>query len=438
MPEATDSLFGQFYKRDRGLLWNIGFSTPLGLSGAMVFEGWKGIIFGLLIFFLSLVFSAAFPHPHLKRQHFGTAVALFVVASCAAILVLSESTLVWWQIVTHCVDAGLFAGALGLLVAAISARILDRQHKETIEQAISRVDGKLDHLEAAQSSRMDRILRSHALFTTHSRFESILRWLEDENHRDVKWIIAKVISKKLDNAFTFADKIEIHHQGYSDLSNLFTRLIDEAKDVCVTCVFSPFTWFDHLKGPEVAHEPLPGDILIAIRPAFTDSEYASLLRDGRFEYPSHYIRFLRNTQHATRRRVFLLNDDEWSLLVHRSNAGYFKKFILPCEMSVRTVETRFVKSQELANRTDLTQEDKLVIKAAVSRNLFFTDYNIFNHQAVMTYDLVQKVLTFKLEGVRDYEACLDLIFRLPAQDGKGIYTVGQVAGMLGVTIMSSG
>lgn len=421
-----------------GLIYNVLFSIPLSVTIASHFSWWRGLLLGFALECLLAAMGAYLPALRLKpKRHITNAILVGLCATLMVIQIVITSNLILFWKIAYCCSAGMASTYLALLMSTLKQILFEKWGKCSISDRIDNLLSEVNNLKEEQTSRLDKMIKSHALFTEGNEFEDILKWLEDRNHKDVKWIIAKVISKKLDSVFRSDEKITITEQNYPDHSELFAELVDLATNICLTCIYSPVEWFKQLE--KVKQESLKFDLSPQVKQKFTNQELELVSENGELKYPEHFTKFLEKPPGSIRRRVFLLSEtplegqetSEWSKLIDKIFAPHFKKFVIPCKL--KSIETRFVNITELHGASQsIRSEDRKIIEKAQSSNIFAADYDIFNGRAVMSFSLQDHELTFKVKDVSIYKMFLDLIFRL--ETGKGVYNVDQMAEKLQISL----
>lgn len=443
--KSVHPFFFGFYLRD------VLFSLPLTILFCLVrstfFSNeplWVSIVFQVGLFvFLMAVTEQFLPHLQYQRSEMQKAIKWGMLSFCIV------GPFVWIirvQIPTETFVATILVS--GCIPAYVVLQLVTKSNQMLKERAdlalrLKKLEEVVTDLGTAQSARLDKMLKSHALFTENNKFEKILGWLEIETHAGIKWLIARMISHQLSNAFRDGDRIVLRQQSYTDHSIIFSELVDQARDICLTCIRSPVEWFGELsKAPS---DTLQDTTDLLIRKLLSPEELTKVTDDRKLKYPMHFIKFLKPTS-GKRRRVFLLSEEsdargesEWAKLLDNRNVAYFLKFIVPCYY--RKIRTRFVNIEELVSHLSVfSTPEQDIIRVARRENMFKTDYNIFNDQAIMVFtpsdfDINQQKdeIVFKVTDVEPYIKFIDFIFSI-TEHGRGVYTEEEIASLLGYNL----
>ncbi|RCV63324.1 hypothetical protein C5S53_14330 [Methanophagales archaeon] len=184
-------------------------------------------------------------------------------------------------------------------------------------------DAFLKQVEEKIEMRMGNILEHAALYTDNKKFEDAIGLLHTASDKRM-WIIAKFLSKKLNNDFS-ALKIEIDGASYSEFSG--SLYMESKESVYLTSPFTPREWIGQLN---VSDENLKGigkgkHIAVSI--------------------PSH-LNALKHSLASTKRRLFILSPKEWEELHNKDMLNYLIKFN---ELN-KEIDTYFVQKEELERK----------------------------------------------------------------------------------------
>lgn len=288
--------------------------------------------------------------------------------------------------------------------------------KKTIADELSRCQtyqesrfGLFNSQQSEALNKLDAILRSHALHTRNKILEKYLRKMEDEEHSKVRWIIAKLVSEKLSDAFKEDNEniLTFKNVGYAKHAELFEELVYEAENIYLTCVYHPKAWFDKLK-------ERPTETYQSSKPDAIWYNYCN-----NQEYPSHFMRFLDNPRKGKRMRVFLLNKPNWDGMLEKSNLPYFLKFIGPSEEN--NVQTFFVNMVEAGESGGALYGYVMPFNKGDDGP---EDYNVFDLQAVVTYRELPEgkdELELRTGNIFQYNQLFNLVIKRHDKS-KGIYT----------------
>jgi hypothetical protein len=272
-------------------------------------------------------------------------------------------------------------------------------------------------------------LGAFMFFVEGSNLDKALEWFHGTNSRSLNMVIAQVIQEQLDRAFE-PTSISVPISTYADHSNVLTRLLSGAENVCFTCIKSPKNWFLKLDDDSVEHDSLP----LALEADCTIDVNAL---DGYSEerinkYPTHFIHFLHLPHPGiSRRRAFLLDKEEWKDLLNKKHYAFFRKFIDPCR---KIIDTRFVQVELLQRIAQVRAIHKIRsdVAKAIEENVLQKDYDIFEGKAMLVFvpqapeGAQHPTLEFHVgEKVSIYARFLDIIFS-NFDKQYGVYTVEEV------------
>ena len=260
--------------------------------------------------------------------------------------------------------------------------------------------------------RLGDTLGSFLFFVKSSNFEETLKWFNYDHSIDVKNIIAKVIFKQLNRSFE-PKVIKLYINSYGEHSKIISEIMDDAKDICFTCIKAPNNWFKALDQDNIEHDTLPDGIRLA-NPFFNRNNLLTLgYQESRVDqFPTHYIKFLNNNNDGIRKRVFLLNKDEWKDLINPTYYDCYRKFMIPCQDKI---DTLFVNVEELEEKAkSAEQRISQIVRDAIDSNITTEDYDIFEKDALMVYKNISDsvhLLEFRVGGrTKEYTNFIEFLF----------------------------
>ncbi len=311
---------------------------------------------------------------------------------------------------------------------------IDENINSSILSKLDTLMGQASGISRFQYQLLSRLLASHALFTDDCTLENILQIIGKRSSK-VKWAMARMVSEALSKVFVTKTHFELPGQTYREFSDMFNSCIHFSDTVWLTCIYSPMSWFQKLKGAphdywqnindesDLNLEIDLSDLNLDRLKQFTDDE------TDIYRYPAHYVSFLRT---KTRVRIFLLEPNEWGKL--RSDKDAFEKFMRPCRS--RKVETLFVNISQFSSWvngfTNKISNNDLLRNQDIS-NL---DLDIFDKQACMEWDK-SGTIKFVFEGplLDAYVQLFDFILKRAHKERRkaeedGIYTSDRITEIL--------
>jgi hypothetical protein len=189
--------------------------------------------------------------------------------------------------------------------------------------------------------RLVSVIEYHALFTRDRKLEGILYQLRDHSIGNVRWLIAKFISEKLNSDFRDIRIQSVYIQAYSELAR---RLIPECeKTIYLTLPFTPAKWVKEFFKGDRLDRLLRGD-------------------DMKSEDLPRHTQAILESKAQVKRRLIILEDgstpraagssgsagsSEWAQLLDPANSAYFEAFTRLHEKN--KVDTRYVELSVLSN-----------------------------------------------------------------------------------------
>jgi len=141
-----------------------------------------------------------------------------------------------WLTLNQPLDRSLGAGLLYAILCATLGHCL---------KFIPEIRGKI---EKTFDERMSQIIEFAALGTENGYFEEHLKKLRKNDLGNLRWVVAKFISYKLNKDFSNFKQIEIPNVSALDYSKLLASLIKEcSQSIYFTCPYTPTEWFVKLE-----------------------------------------------------------------------------------------------------------------------------------------------------------------------------------------------
>lgn len=318
------------------------------------------------------------------------------------------------------------AGISGLSTHFIMDRLISRSFARHAE--LAQVANQLEFFRRANDK-----LGAFLFFVNGTSLESALGWFKESQSRSLNMVIARAIQEQLDRSFE-PTGIVMPINAYADFSAVTDAFLEVARDVCFTCILSPKNWFLSVAKPSVSHVRLPRGLQPpAGQPDYDPNSLVGLDQLYWEKYPAHFVSFLETPgEGVQRRRVFLLDEDEWKDMLDPANKAFFDKFMGPCRRAA-ALDTRFVRlpSLETAASIRAPTREKQVLTAAIAQKITDQDYEVFEGQALLVYTEPAgagspEALEFKVGStVKAYADFIECLFSLDQE--YGVHTYDEVS-----------
>lgn len=427
---ANASRFRRAYNESKRLItshwWDFFFAIPACALFSLIYSDY--IIAGIGLGFLLLVLAGAVSFKP-ETSDLPVTVLLFI----GACLIFSDVFIGADEPLINSILKALFAAALMVylilelvcLIRYIKERATPKSATQYIDQDInpkfSRIEELLTDLDSGQRLRLERLLKSHALYTDEGHLETVLDSL-GKQPAEVKWAMARMVSQALSKVFIGESHFEVANQKYQDFSDIFDKSLVHCQLVWLTSKYAPSKWFEYLKEDEEGRRSGYWSRLPEVKLNDLDQERLKMLSNDEtdiYMYPNHYRSFLKVDIPV---RIFLLDNTQWDVL--KADKDAFEKFMRPCE-SHNNLLTYFVNTPTFEdfvfNSSNPVKNNPFL--ESKHGHLHELDLNIFEKQACMIWDS-KNTIRFILSGFE-----LDAYVTLFEYILKNAQTLGQTAGI---------
>ena len=248
----------------------------------------------------------------------------------------------------------------------------------------TRIEAGRHFSELCLYERLGRKIGPLTFFLGNTNFDLVLDHFGRDGPAGSKLLLRQVVQEQLNRAYA-GNAVQIPVPNYAEFSSVLANLLDYAEDVCFTCIWAPKEWFMQLNSDAIVHRDLPKDFCPRDWKNGHDPrnqmQGLGIAESRAGKYPAHYLEFLvRRRSSSVRRRVFLLNEQQWESLISAQNLPFLDVFMGPCEKA--SVTTQFVDLKKLREQhAYLKHPHRERVESALERNIARRDYTVFADKA---------------------------------------------------------